>query len=116
MSFTRLLPLLRELSEAIANVSHGVDALCELLGKTDTGQVHAQSVYLLLEPLPVDTRLVRPRRHTVSFAALATARGIMRIKVHHSRIKTHHFVARPNVLGPARYGPSRHIPNTLKVL
>ncbi|WP_338862395.1 hypothetical protein IHE31_15110 [Mycetohabitans rhizoxinica] len=51
MSFTRLLPPLREVSEAIANASHGIDALCELLDKTDTGQVHAQSVYLLLDPL-----------------------------------------------------------------
>lgn len=51
MSLTRLLPPLREVSETIANASHGIDALCELLSKTDTGQVHAQSVYLLLDPL-----------------------------------------------------------------
>lgn len=40
----------------------------------------------------------------------------MRMKVHHSRIKPHHFVARSNALRPARCGPSQHIPNALKVL
>ncbi|MCG1042700.1 hypothetical protein KQH60_09150 [Mycetohabitans sp. B8] len=36
MPLTRPLPPLREVSKAIANTSHGIDALCELLGKTDT--------------------------------------------------------------------------------
>lgn len=51
MSLTRLLPPLHEVSETIANASQGIDALCELLKKTDTRQIHALSVYLLLDPL-----------------------------------------------------------------
>jgi hypothetical protein len=59
MRLTRPLPPLRELCNTIADVSHSVDALCELLDKADTAHVSAHSVYQLLDPF----------RHQLSLAS-----------------------------------------------